>query len=69
MISDRLKAVLLEDLECKKSYQAFHNSTCYGCELAIMQDDEFWYLGNGRKICANCMTELQQELQNNEVLD
>lgn len=59
----KAKELLIEDLENKKPFQANFDSKCYfGCQ--IIRGDDFYFMGDKRKVCASCRGELQEEMNN-----
>ena len=55
---DEIKEVLQEELENKKMYEASWDTDCNVCGDTILEGDEFCYMGNKRKVCENCRSEI-----------
>lgn len=59
----KAKDLLVEDLESRKPFDARFDSKCYfGCE--IIRGDQFYFMGDKRKVCSSCRAELQEEINN-----
>ena len=60
-----INQLLLEEMECKKDYKANHDFRCGCCNEFIIEDDLFWFFGNGIKVCEECYDEIINFIKNN----
>lgn len=54
----KAKDFLIEDLENKKSYQARFDGNCSTCMNKIYKSDEFYFIGDSKKLCLTCKIDL-----------
>ena len=65
MTNTEIKDLLLEDLEYKKSFEAFPSLQCDGCGeyVANISGGEFVFMGDKKKLCSDCLFEITEYLE------
>lgn len=58
MENDRIKGLLRDDVSKRESRVSFNESPCDGCEEPIHKGDGFVFVGEGEKMCPNCIDEI-----------
>lgn len=58
-----IKAILLEELENKKAFDATWEGTCNVGGEDIEVGDTFYFMGEKKKVCQNCFTEMQEVVE------
>ena len=59
----KFKKILLEELEYKKRFNSNWPTICDICTLDIEEQDEFVFMGDKRKMCVDCIDELESILE------
>ncbi len=55
--------LLIEDLEYKKQFDAHYSTTCDECGNDIEEGMSFVFMGDRKKICIECLGNLQDSLE------
>lgn len=58
-MNEKQRAMLVEDLESQKTYEAYTFTGCDCCGETIEEGEEFVFMGNRRKVCLKCLGEMQ----------
>lgn len=59
----KIKDVLMEELDNKKSFTANWDTECEICNQDIMEGDDFYFFGEKRKVCSNCHNEMGDQIE------
>lgn len=57
--------LLIEELENKKLYEANWGTECDCCDGDIQQGDKFVFMGDKKKVCIDCVADMQDDLEEN----
>lgn len=60
MTIQKIKELLIEDIEYKKPFDAKYPAICDGCHREV---ETFIFMGDKRKICIDCQVEIQDFLE------
>lgn len=53
-----IKELLKADVEGKKTFTAQWEGRCDGCGETLVEDDEFAFIGDKKKICNSCQSDI-----------
>jgi len=62
MDNDTIKEIIKEEFENKKSYDANFRFRCSGCRNWIEEGEPFYFVGNKKRVCGDCLAELQESI-------
>lgn len=64
MSDSEIKALLLEELENKKEFNALYDTFCDVKRCVIYEGDTFIFLGNRQKVCDDCFRDIISFVEN-----
>lgn len=62
-IQIKLKALLSEELENKKVFDALPGTDCNVCGNEVEEGDPIRFMGNKEKVCPDCWDELEEMVE------
>ena len=63
MDQNKIKELLYQEMENKKTYPANYDTSCDFCGGDINEGEDIVFMGHKQKVCTNCQAEIMEFLE------